>query len=376
MAVNTSIGEQSISGYTYLWGPSDLLKYLSPSPNTTPVNFTYDYQTKPEPDDFQLTYFVTVTRPNGCVSVDTVFVPLKGIPSVKGIEDIVVCHNSYPFQISFTDNTNTNPSGSPTSFSWTVANGSNIGFPSSGQTDHIDVPKLTNPTASPVTATVTVTPTKNNCDGVSKSFKVTVLPQSLYNYPDLRIRACPGSTGDINLAKYIDTLNLTKLIWSSPVDNNGRIAKSHISKSNISTFTYTVSNHCIADLQRKIYVERLKPNRMRPLSDTILICYDKAGMLQINQIFGIDADGEWEYYALKPDNTQVNINKYVTESQSSTYNGAVVMDGKAIYEDTAINWCPYRGRSDTKQVVFIYTAKDECLKNQSFKIVIILTPQL
>jgi hypothetical protein len=374
MAVNTSIGEQSISGYTYSWGPSDLWTYLS-SHNTTPVNFTYyDYHTHPIANDSLLTYFVTVTRPNNCASVDTVFVPLKGIPSVSNIKDTAVCHG-LPLDISFTDDTNTSPSVT-TTFEWTVSNGSTAGFPPSGTTDHIDVQELTNPTASPVTATITVTPKKNGCDGVSKSFKVTVLPQSLYNYPDLRIRVCPEGTGDINLSKYIDTLDVTSLTWSLPVDNNGRMARSCISKSNVSTITYTISNHCVVDLRRKIYVERLKSNRMRPLRDTILICYDKAGMLQINQIFGIDAGGEWEYYALESDNTHVNIDAYVTESQSSTYNGAVVMDGKAIYEDTEINWCPYRGRSDTKQVVFIYTAKDECLKNQSFKIVIILTPQL
>jgi hypothetical protein len=115
-----------------------------------------------------LNYLVKITRPDGCVSTDTVFVTLNGIPSVE-VEDTTLCHGN-PLQIHFTDNTN--PSNS-TTFSWTVTDDANLGFPSSGN-DDINIAQLTNLTSSAVTATITVTPTKNGCTGVDTAFKVTV----------------------------------------------------------------------------------------------------------------------------------------------------------------------------------------------------------
>jgi hypothetical protein len=364
MDVNTYIGDQSINGYTYLWDPSD---YLG-NPNITPTAFTYDYQANPRPDDSQLTYFVTVTRPNGCVSKDTVFVTLKGIPSVDDIKDTVVCHK-LPLHISFKDMTNSNPSLNPTTFGWTVTDGADLGLPSSGSGD-LDVSELTNPTSSPVTATVTVTPVKNGCQGVSKTFTVTVRPQLLYSYPDIRVRACPDAGTIIRLSKYIDTFDIKEIQWSPPLGDDGSIAASQIASSHVRTFTYSVTNPCVTGLTRKIYLETLKPNGMRPLSDSVMICYEVADAVQINQIFGIDAGGTWEYYALKPDNTKQNIGAHVKESHSSAYAGAVVMDGRAIYNDGAID---FYGTTNTKKIVFIYTpAAGSCL-SESYTVTIILT---
>jgi hypothetical protein len=166
MAVNTSIGEKSITGYTYSWSPStDLI-----SSNITPTNFTYNYQNKPVANDTALGYLVSITRPNGCVSTDTVFVPLKGIPSVN-VKDTAVCHNS-PLNIIFTDATNNNPA-TPTTFSWEIINGLSMGLSSSGGGD-IKVTQVTNSTTSPLTATVYVEPSKNGCKGVIETFKITV----------------------------------------------------------------------------------------------------------------------------------------------------------------------------------------------------------
>jgi hypothetical protein len=165
MAVNTSIGENSIAGYTYSWSPSDYLN----NANTTPTNFTYGYQSKPVANDTTLVYLVSITRPNSCVSTDTIFVPLKGIPSVD-VKDTAVCHNT-SLNITFTDATNNTPA-TPTSFSWTIANGSSVGLPANGSGNIVAT--VTNPTSSSVTATVTVTPRKNGCDGVSRMFTITV----------------------------------------------------------------------------------------------------------------------------------------------------------------------------------------------------------
>jgi hypothetical protein len=373
MAVNTPIGEDSIKRYTYSWYPSS---YLGDA-TVTPTDFTYDYQSNPRPDGTLLTYFLSVTRPNGCVSRDTVFVQLKGIPSVKDIENVAVCHDR-PFHISFTDDTNTDPLN-PTTFEWTVNDVSNTGLPASGSTAYIDVEKLVNSGSAPVMASVTVTPNKGSCDGVSKTFTVKIRPQSLYNYPDLRIRACPDDGASIRLAKYIDTLDITGLEWSSPLANDGSIAADYIASSGVRTFTYTVNNPClVSPITRKIYLETLKPNKMRPLRNNIMICYEKAEVVQINQIFGIEVgEGTWTYHALKSDNvTQQNISAYVTESHSAEYNGMVIMNGKAIYKDDNIDSYTYNGMK-VKKVEFIYTPEaGSCLDGATYKIMIILTPKI
>jgi hypothetical protein len=366
MAVDTPIGEQPIGTYKYSWsGPT---AYLNAT-NTTPVKFTYDYSSHPVANDTVLQYLVTVTRPNSCASVDTVFVPLKGIPSVDDLQDKSVCHDN-SLSVTFSDATNTSSHpDSLTRFAWT-ANGYINGLSSPGQGNIVDS-VLTNPGSAPVLDTVVVIPTKNGCTGASKEFVVKALPQSLYNYPDLRIRACPTGT-QINLAKYIDTLEVTDIDWSPPIDPSGSVATSQIASSNVRTFTYTVTNPCLATpITRKIYVERLRPNRMRPLPDTIAICYERADMVNINQIFGIDAGkGTWSYYSHSPH----DIDEYVTVSTSTAYGGAVALNGKALYE-SGVTSVKYHG-IDVKKAVFIYTpAPDSCLTG-SYKIVIVLTPNL
>ena len=199
---------------------------------------------------------------------------------------------------------------------------------------------------------------------------VTVRSASLYNYPDLRIRACPDVGTTINLSKYIDTLDVTGIQWSSPVSSDGSIAASYIASSGVRTLTYTVNNPCLAaPVTRKIYLERLKPGRMRPLRDTIVICSETAEAVQINQIFGIEAGkGTWSYFSQTPG----DVNAYVNKSTSSTYNGAVIMNGKAIYE-SSIAYYPYRDMPDAKKVEFTYTpANGSCLQGKTYKIVIIL----
>ncbi|MDR2010369.1 MAG: hypothetical protein LBQ22_07795, partial [Bacteroidales bacterium] len=138
------IGEMPINDYSYRWNPSD---YLSRS-NIARPTFTYDYINNPLPDDTVLEYFVSIIRPNGCVTVDTIFVPLRGIPSVDDVSDITLCSGS-SFSLSFSDATNTG--GLPTTYKWTIANGPTVGLPASGQSSSINVSQLRNTTSQPVT---------------------------------------------------------------------------------------------------------------------------------------------------------------------------------------------------------------------------------
>jgi hypothetical protein len=207
---------------------------------------------------------------------------------------------------------------------------------------------------------------------------ITVRPQSLFNYPDLRVHVCFDDGRNINLSKYIDTLDLSPGYpqWNSLSGvaiglSNGVISGLHLaSASRVNTFTYTVSNSCANDITRKVYVETLKPGRKHPLRDTIVICVNRTGTININQIFGIDAgfdDKVWSYYSKTPG----DVNKYVTMSKSSAYYGAVVMNGKGIYDSSTIS---YIQGTTNKKVVFTYTpTNDSCLRGKSYTIVIILT---
>jgi hypothetical protein len=102
-----------------------------------------------------------------------------------------------------------------------------------------------------------------------------------------------------------------------------------------------------------------------------VICYEKAEAININQIFGIDAGGEITWSPTPA------IDAYITRSTSPTYNGAVVMNGKGIYgnnaAETAYTW---QGTS-THKVEFTYTPDSgSCLAGKTYKIVIILTPDM
>jgi hypothetical protein len=112
---------------------------------------------------------------------------------------------------------------------------------------------------------------------------------------------------------------------------------------------------------------------MRPLKDTIVICADNADAINVNQIFGIDAGkGTWTYLS----HAANDINAYVTESHSTTYGGAVVLNGKALFLDSGITAITYHG-VNAKKAVFTYTpATGSCLEGKPYQIVIILTPDL
>jgi hypothetical protein len=212
----------------------------------------------------------------------------------------------------------------------------------------------------------------------SNVLTIKVYPQAILNYPDFRIWACPAvAQGDkINLSKYLDTIESPGIVWGavagSPVINaSGIINADNLLASKTYTYTYTVTNHCIGNMTRKIYLKMLGGNSLKQPRDTIAICYEKAEAININQIFGIDAGGTWSYYSTLAG----DVASYVTES--AAFGGAVIMNGKGIYEDTSINPYPWHGISTAKRVVFTYTPiTGSCLSGKTYKIVIILTPDI
>jgi hypothetical protein len=181
----------------------------------------------------------------------------------------------------------------------------------------------------------------------------------------------------INLSKYIDTLAVTSLQWKSvspsiPIDpTTGTIATDNFNPyASVYTLTYTVDNPCISKpIERKVYLERLKSGRMRPLRDTVAVCYKLAERLQLNQLFGIEAAGTWSF------NSSTDVTPYITHLTSPTYNGAVVMNGKAIYENISHDYT-YHGILTNRVRVTYTTSGSSCLKGKSYTITIILTPDI
>jgi hypothetical protein len=356
MAVNTSIGEKFITGYTYQWSPAT---YLSGGGNGSPLNFTYDYRTNPLPDGGVLQYLVAVSRPNGCTSVDTVFVTLKGIPAVQPVDDTVICHGS-GLTVAFEDNTG---DGSlPTYFSWVVeaveGDFSVTGLPSAG-TGNISVSSLVNATGASIVAKCIVTPRKDGCNGVADTFNIKILPSSILDYPDIRLNVCPGTT--VNLSKYIDTVEYPSIVWNSvsgmPISSTGEVVINNSHTPGVATFTYAATNYCVTTaLSRKVYLRILSGN-MRLQRSTVTVCYRNAEALQINQIFGIEAGGTFSYAA----DDGSNLTSYIRKS--SSYGGAETMNGRAIYENTS-----------ARQVTVTYTpAAGSCLDGRIFTVTIILT---
>jgi hypothetical protein len=67
-----------------------------------------------------------------------------------------------------------------------------------------------------------------------------------------------------------------------------------------------------------------------------------------------------------------DVDKYVTQSASSSYGGALIMNGKAVYE-SPIGYHAFRGISNAKKVEFTFESDvNSCLKGEKFKVVIIL----
>jgi predicted metalloprotease len=101
------------------------------------------------------------------------------------------------------------------------------------------------------------------------------------------------------------------------------------------------------------------------LKDSIVICYKYAEAIQLNQLFGIEANGTWSFEAFDSNGVAVtlNIDDYVKTAQSGIYNGATIMNGKAIYETTV-----------ARKIVVTYTsAAGSCLAGEKYPVKIILT---
>jgi gliding motility-associated-like protein len=132
---------------------------------------------------------ITVTPTlNSCVGTPQIFsITVNPIPTVNSPASQTVCANASTTAVPFTGN-NT----ATTTFNWTN-NTTSIGLGASG-TGTIGSFTATNATASPVVATITVTPTLNSCVGTSQNFSITVNPIPTVNAPTPQTVCANAST--------------------------------------------------------------------------------------------------------------------------------------------------------------------------------------
>ncbi|MRX48556.1 Ig-like domain-containing protein [Pedobacter puniceum] len=140
-------------------------------------------------------YAVTAIT-GGCSSESETFsLVVKPSPIVNVPSNMVVCNNSSIPATNFSSN----PNGA--TYTWTNDNTA-INLPASGN-GNINSFTATNNTNSPITATITVTPSLNGCVGTPRSYTITVNPSPIVTATPPSQSICSGSAPSIQLSSNI-----------------------------------------------------------------------------------------------------------------------------------------------------------------------------
>lgn len=170
---------------------------------------------------------ITVTpSANGCPGVDeTMVITVNPTPIADPVADEIVCNNTMTTAVAFTSNT------VGTTFSWTN-NNTNIGLAANGN-GNIAAFNATNNTASPIVATITVTPSAHGCIGNDITYNVTVNPSPSVD-PILDETVCNGAA--TTAVGFTSTTPGTTFAWTN---DNPAIGLAANGNGNIVSFTGT-----------------------------------------------------------------------------------------------------------------------------------------
>jgi gliding motility-associated-like protein len=160
------------AGGTYSWSPGGA---TTSSITVTPAVTT--------------SYTCTYTR-LGCVGTATGTVTVNPRPVITAPANISVCAGSAVAAQAFTST----PAGA--TYAWTNSNPA-IGLPANGA-GSVSGFTATNTGASPITATITVTPTLGPCPGTPITYTITVNPQPLSTYTQSANQCLTGNTFTFN----------------------------------------------------------------------------------------------------------------------------------------------------------------------------------
>ncbi|HOY31141.1 MAG TPA: gliding motility-associated C-terminal domain-containing protein [Bacteroidales bacterium] len=155
----------------------------------------------------------------------TATVTVNPTPTVTVPSNVTVCHNATIAATNFAST----PSGG--SFAWTNSNTA-VGL-TSGGTGNIASFIASNTGTTPISATITVTPTVNTCQGTSSAYTITVNPVPSVNVP-ANITVCTNGT--------VPTVNFTSMPAGgtfSWTNSNTAIGLGANGTGNIPSFTAT-----------------------------------------------------------------------------------------------------------------------------------------
>jgi len=185
-----------------------------------------------------ITATITVTpTANGCIGSDSTFtITVSPTPIVNMIADQVLCANTVTTAINYTSAT---PGAT---FTW-INDTPSIGLVANGNGD---IPSFTglNSTSNPITATITVSPTANGCNGPDSTFTITVNPTPLTNTITDQVLCANTATTTVN---YTSATPGTTFTWINDTPTIGLVANGN---GDISSFTgiNTTSNPITATI--------------------------------------------------------------------------------------------------------------------------------
>jgi PKD repeat protein len=156
---------------------------------------------------------------SGCTGTAVSTVTVRPIPSVNAESNVTVCAGASVAANTFTST----PTGA--TFTWTNSNTA-IGLAASGTTS-VPAFTATNATGSPITATITVTPTLTGCAGPPLTYTITVNPLPVVTVNSSTI--CTGGTATLTAA------GGTTYAWSTGASTNP------VTVTPATTTTYTVT---------------------------------------------------------------------------------------------------------------------------------------
>lgn len=211
-----------VGGTTYNWTNSNTAIGLTANGNNSIPAFTAT-----NAGNTPLTSTITVTPvAASCTGLSTTFaITVNPTPTVAPIANVNLCTGSTSAVV--------NPTGtvSGTTFSWTNSN-TNIGLAASGN-GPIPAFTATNSTTSPISATITVTPTANGCTGTPTTYTITVNPAPTVN-PIANQTICRGAT-----SAAVTPTSATGGATFSWTNSNPAIGLSSSGNGTIGTFTGT-----------------------------------------------------------------------------------------------------------------------------------------
>ena len=233
----------SVAGTTYSWTNSNTAIGLAAAGTGNIPSFTATNNTA-----VPITATITVTPSSGsaCTGAPVSFtITVNPTPSVNAIANQTLCAGQTTAAVTISGPV------AGTVYTWTN-NNTTIGLGASG-IGNIPAFVTVNPTGSPITATITVTPNYTSggitCSGPGRTFTITVNPLPNIVFINLPQRACLTDT--------IITLNATPAggVWSGPgVSGNSFSAAAAGVGVHLISYTVTNSFGCTATRTANIVV--------------------------------------------------------------------------------------------------------------------------